>query len=119
MDYTMTRKEELVNIYWDFYKEVHNFRPRHIDFEACTEADLEEMLDRLNEQAQVVFAEREAAEKDAVCKFNTLVDMTIASGAKTREDALRWIMEASGCDGDWDYFAWQNGLPYAYFKRVA
>jgi hypothetical protein len=119
MEHTMTRKEELASIYWDFYKEVYSVRPRHINFEACTEAELEGMLDRLNEQAQVVFAEREEAEKNAVAAFENLVSMTIAAGADDRETALRWIMEGSEYNGDWDYFAWGHGLPYGYFRKMA
>lgn len=113
---TMTRKEELVSIYWDFYKEVYNFRPRHIDFDRCTEADLELMLNSLNEQAQIVFAQREEDEKNAVAAFENLVNMSIAAGAEDRATSLRWIMDASDCKGDWEYLAWQKGLPYRYFK---
>jgi len=28
-------------------------------------------------------------------------------------------MDASSADGDWDYFCYQNGLPYGYFKEAA
>ena len=115
-EYTMTRKEELVSIYWDFYKEVNNVRPRWVNFDACTEADLEVMLRDLDEQAKVVFAQRAEDEKNAVAAFENLISMTIASGAKTREDALRWIMEGSTCGGDWEFLCYEHGLPYGYFK---
>jgi hypothetical protein len=38
-------------------------------------------------------------------------------GARDRETALRWIMEASTANGDWEYFCFLNGLPYRYFER--
>jgi hypothetical protein len=117
MDYVMTRKEELESMYWDFYKEVYNVRPRWVDFTNCTEADIEAMLDSLNVQAQGVWAQREEDEKNAKAKFESLVDMTIAAGAKTRAAALRWIMEGSACSGDWEYLAWNHGLSYGYFKN--
>ena len=116
---TMTRKEELVSIYWDFYKEVHNVRPRHINFDACSEEDLTKMLDTLSIVSQELFAHREAEEKAAVSKFEALVSTTIAAGANDRETAMRWIMDGSDCDGDWDYYAWQNGIPYGYFRKTA
>lgn len=118
MERTMTRKEDLECIYWDFYKEVHNFRPRHINFAELTEADLEQMLTQLGEQAKVVFAQQAEAEKVAIIRFETSIDALYACGAKTREDALRWIMEASGCDGDWEFLCYENALPYGYFKSV-
>jgi hypothetical protein len=116
---TYTRKEALASEYWDFYKEVYNVRPRWINFEGCSEEDLEAMLGQLTEQAKAVFAEQERAEQRAIERFEALVASTIASGAKTREDALRWLMEASGCNGDWNYFAWDQGIPYSYFRKAA
>lgn len=112
----MTRKEELAAIYWDFYKEVYNVRPRWIDFDACTEADLEQMLDSLDAQAKVEFARQAAAEQAAVDAFEKTVTQAIALGARDRETALRWLMEGSACNGDWDFLAWEHGLPYHYFR---
>jgi hypothetical protein len=119
MEYVMTRKDELVAEYWDFYKEVYNVRPRWVDFASCTEEDLVEMLTRLGEQAKVVWEQRELDQVAAIEKLELLVRATIATGAGSREDALRWLMEASGCNGDWDYFCWEQGIPYGYFKSIA
>lgn len=114
---TMTRKEELASIYWDFYKEVYGVRPRWIDFEACSEEELVQMLDHLDAAAKVEFARQEEAEKAAVVKFEKLVADTMAAGAVRRETALRWIMEGSTCNGDWDFLCWEHGLPYGYFRK--
>jgi len=64
-------------------------------------------------------AEDARREQDAIVAFEVLVTKTINSGAKTREVALRWIMEASTCDGDWEYLCYTHGLPYSYFRKVA
>jgi hypothetical protein len=40
-------------------------------------------------------------------------------GARDRETALRWIIDASPAAGDWEYFCFLNGLPYGYFKQAA
>lgn len=109
-------RKKYVAEYWDFYKEVYNVRPRWVNFEGCSEADLVEMLDRLNEQAQAVFAQREEDELDAVVSFENMVAMTIAAGAEDRATALRWIMDGSTCNGDWEFMCYEHGLPYGYFK---
>ena len=69
-------------------------------------------LDRANDE----FRDQEAR---AVTAFEILVTRTRENGAKSREMALRWIMESSKCDGDWEYLCFTHGLPYSYFKKVA
>ena len=39
------------------------------------------------------------------------------AGAGDRETALRWIMDASDCDGDWEFLCFHHHLPYGYFKQ--
>ena len=41
------------------------------------------------------------------------------SGARTREQALRWIHEAEGTQGDDEYLCFTVGLPYGYFRKAA
>ena len=114
----LSRKEQLEGIYWDMYKEAHGFRPRHIRLDLCTEAELEQDLDRL----QMIIADndlqRQAAEEKAAHAFEMRVMGLLASGAKDREMALRWIHEAEGSNGDEDYLCFLLGLPYSYFRKV-
>ena len=113
----LSRKEQLEGIYWDMYKEAHGFRPRHIRLDLCTEAELEADLDRL----QIIIADndlqREAAEEKAAHAFEMRVMGLLASGAKDREMALRWIHEAEGSNGDDEFLCYLVGLPYRYFKE--
>ena len=60
--------------------------------------------------------EREQAE--SIAKFEQHVTNTMCMGAGDRETALRWIMDASTAEGDWEYFCYLNNLPYGYFKKV-
>jgi hypothetical protein len=64
-------------------------------------------------------ANRQVAEKEAVAKFEQHVTNTICMGARDRETALRWIMDASNANGDWEYLCYDLGLPYHYFRKVA
>jgi hypothetical protein len=41
------------------------------------------------------------------------------SGAKTRDQALRWIHEAEGSNGDDEFLCYLTGLPYGYFRKAA
>ena len=115
----LSRKEQLEGIFWDMYKEAHGFRPRHIRLDLCTEAELEQDLDRL----QSIIADnellRKAAEEKAAHAFEIRVQSILACGAKDREMALRWIHEAEGSNGDDEFLCYLVGLPYRYFAQVA
>ena len=68
---------------------------------------------RRNEEA------RQVDEKRAIEVFEKRMDALLKAGAKSREQALRWVHEAEETDGDGDYLCYTLGLPYGYFKVVA
>ena len=115
----MTVLEQMQCQYWDMYKDAYGVRPRGVDTTSWTEADFMAEFDLL---AMVINAEdlaRKEAEATAVEKFEQHVINTMCMGARDRETALRWIMDASTANGDWEYFCFLNGLPYGYFKDAA
>ena len=112
----LSRKEQLEAYVWDIYKEVHGIRPRHLRLVDMTEAELETMVDDLHEELEQADKARREAEAKAVVRFSKRVEETINSGAGDRETALAWIMEADAANGDWEFLAWINGLPYGFFK---
>jgi hypothetical protein len=107
----------------DFYKEVHGFRPRFASAEEWnSEAWLEQQMQDLGEEAKVVFAREEASQKQAIAAFEERVAATIAAGAQTRDTAIRWLFEAEEDQyvmGDPDYYCFNHGLPYGYFRKAA
>ena len=115
----MTYDENIVS---DLHKDAFGFRPSQnwwADWGSMNSVEkqaewdsLVVALDRANDE----FRDQEAR---AVVSFEALVTKTINSGAKTRESALRWIMEASTCDGDWEYLCFTHGLQYKYFSSDA
>jgi hypothetical protein len=114
----MTVLEQMQCQYWDMYKDAYGVRPRGVDTTSWTEADFMAEFDLL---AMVINAEdlaRKEAEAIAVEKFEQHVINTMCMGARDRETALRWIMDASTANGDWEYFCFLNGLPYRYFEKV-
>ena len=115
----MTVLEQMQCQFWDMYKDAYGVRPRGIDTTSWTEADFEaefQMLGKVIEQEDIA---RKEAEAEATAKFEQHVTNTICMGARDRTTALRWIMDASQADGDWEYFCFLNGLPYGYFKDAA
>ena len=115
----LSRKEQLETTVWDMYKEAHGIRPRHLNLAAMTEDELQATCKRLEAEIEMADKARSEAEAKAVVRFSKRVEDTIKSGAGDRETALRWIMEADAVNGDWEFLAWINGLPYGFFKTAA
>lgn len=114
----MSRKEQLAATHYDFYKDVHGIRPRWMNYEAMTEQELEQELDQLSAEAEVVRAEEERQQAQAVEQFERTVFELIRSGAKDAAMAVRWLHEAHGTDGDNDYLCFHLGLPYGYIDKT-
>jgi hypothetical protein len=114
----MSPLEQAQCTYSDFHKDAYGFRPRHIDTSTWTLEDFDRefaVFARVCEENRIQEA---AAEAEATAKFEQHVTNTICMGAKDRATALRWIMDASQADGDWEYFCFLNGLPYGYFREM-
>lgn len=106
-------------LYSDLHKDALGFRPgeggyaRWASMSDDQKQDHWDYLIRTMELEQ----EREAMmEKEAIVEFEKHVTGLIANGAKDRQTALRWIMDASICDGDWEFLCFEHGLPYGYFQ---
>lgn len=115
----MSDLEQAQCIYWDMYKDAHGVRPRGIDTSTWTLQDFQQEFASLQEVIVREEANRQVAEKEAIAKFEQHVTNTICMGARDRETALRWIMDASNANGDWEYLCYDLGLPYQYFRKVA
>ena len=97
------------DIYSDLHKEVYGIRPRG-DMSNMTA----EMLDAewdfiLRAQEQELEYENECRAR-ARAALEADIERTIALGAGDRDTAVRWLMEAEGADGDYDYFLYKRGL---------
>lgn len=103
--------------FWDMYKDAYGVRPRGIDTSTWTLEDFEAEFVVLGQAIEREETARKEAEAEAVKKFEQHVINTICMGARDRETALRWIMDASNANGDWEYFCFLNGLPYRYFAK--
>ena len=105
--------------YWDMYKDAYGFRPRHVDTSGWTLAEFQAEFADLGQIINREEAQRKVSEAEAITKFEQHVINTICMGARDRETALRWIMDASNANGDWEYLCYDLGLPYQYFRKAA
>lgn len=105
----------------DLHKDAFGFRPCQnwwADWQSMNPIGKQQEWDSLIVSLERRIEEDKADEAYAVEKFVKLVETTIAAGAGDVETAHRWIMEASDCNGDWEYLCWTHGLPYRYFKKA-
>jgi hypothetical protein len=104
----------------DLHKEAYGMRPRESYYEWLQKASPDEKQaewDLLVAAAARAYQEVKAMEKEATERFEAHVADVIALGAKDRATALRWIMDGSDADGDWDYLCYLKGLPFRYFAK--
>jgi hypothetical protein len=114
----LSRKDQLASMHYDFYKDVHGIRPRWMNYDAMSEADLEKELAQLEAESIVEDARRAEAEKRAIDDFEMRVAVLLVSGAKTREQAIDWIKESENASmEDNDYVCYLLGLPYGYLDN--
>lgn len=113
------------NLFSDLHKDAFGFRP-HSGFwewlETATPAEKQEEWDSMIAAMERREAMRVEDEKHAIVAFELLVTRTMNNGAKTRKDAVAWMMEAELGDifkGDVEHFEWRMGVPFGYVKKTA
>jgi hypothetical protein len=114
----MTALEQAQCTYWDMHKDAYGVRPRGIDTSSWTLADFDAEFKVLGEAIEREHADRQAAESNAITKFEARVTSLMHTGAN-RERVIAWLMDAEHANGDADYFCFTQGLPYGYFRKAA
>lgn len=116
MTYTapqMTELEELECIYCEMHKDVYGVKARWYRAESVEQARKD--LEQLSKEAEVAAQEEKARGQQALAKLEARIADTIKMGAATRENALRWIMQAEG-ETDKGMLEYTLGIPYGSFK---
>lgn len=114
----MTDLEQAQCTYWDMYKDAYGHRPRGVDTSTWTLADFEQEFASLGAVIQREEVDRQSAQAQAITKFEDRVTSLMHTGAD-REQVIAWLMDAEHANGDSDYFAFTQGLPYGYFRKAA
>ena len=109
------------NVVSDLHKDAFGFRPDGSfwrEWDGCGDDGKQRIWNYLLESLKESIDEDRRIEEAAIKRFEELVTNTISAGAGTRENAIRWIMDASDASGDWEYLCFTHGLPYNYFTKV-
>jgi hypothetical protein len=114
----MSTLEQYACQFWDMYKDAYGVRPRGIDTSTWSEADFEMEFASLGSVIEREEADRKVAESEAIVKFEDRVANLMHTGT-CRERVIAWLMDAEHANGDSEYFAFTQGLPYGYFRKVA
>jgi hypothetical protein len=113
----MTVLEQYACQFWDMYKDAYGVRPRGVDTTEWTEADFEMEFASLGAVIEANYREQLASEAKAIVAFENRVAILLGMGADDREQALHWIHEAEGSNGDDEYLCFLLDLPYGYFRK--
>lgn len=108
------KRQELIRGYSDFYKEAHGFRPRYKNVEGMTYEELSSEYEYLTSICNENEIKEKARHEKGVSEFETLLARTMTTCNCTIDDAVRFLMDAEDCQGDWGYFCYLNDLPYSY-----
>lgn len=107
--------------YSDLHKDAFGFRPGSRDWarwSAMSDDAKQAEWDSLVEVMKRRMDEEKEMEQECIARFEANVAGVIAAGAKDRETAIRWIIDAEDVDGDLDHFCYRMGLPYGYFATA-
>ena len=115
---TMTALEQARETYWDMYKDAYGVRPRGVDTSGWTLEYFEAEFTVLSEAIEQEEIARKASEAEAIVRFEDRVANLMHTGT-CRERVIAWLMDAEHANGDLEYFAFTQGLPYGYFRKTA
>ena len=103
------------NIVSDLHKDAYGFRPSSTWWAAWRGMDdqgRQEEWDRMCREVEAEEARRLTAEAAARVRWEQHIDQLMSANHIDRATALRWDMQALGCEGDAGYYCYQWGLSY-------
>ena len=109
----------------DLHKDAYGYRPSQLFFQrwtAMSDAEKQAQWDIMIEDMVQADAEIEIRQMESVNEFEAKVTALIESGARTREIAVKWLIDSADLGAystDMEYVAFTFGLPFNYFKKVA
>lgn len=105
-------REDYEIAFWELFKDVHGFRPRHIKTSDWSLSELIAEVDNLHKQATDLANLEKQQEQRNIKEFENVVSTLVSSGAKSRTVAIRWLCaEATLGEEEVEY---NFGLPFGY-----
>ena len=115
---TRTKIEELKDIYCDYHKDVHGIKARWVYGQDLTEAELEEMLERLAQQYKAVRRIEQAEEERCQADARKQIQQFLSLGAPDVATAIRWMHDVHKTSGDHKDLDWELGTGYGWVEDV-
>ena len=103
----------------DLYKDAYGSRPRGsfwAEWNSSTPEQKQAYWDGLIQELDENTAREELLKEAALEAFEARVAEAVRSGAKDRNQAIKWILQAEGLEGERDpgYVCYQLGLSYEH-----
>ena len=113
-------RDELATYIYDAHKDAFGVKGRHYDFEAMSLQELKDEADYISRSVKEQMEIEAQMEKEAIERFESSVK-EYEGMAGSREDAIRWLIQAEGLDEERDpgYICYNLGLPYSMEKIFA
>ena len=113
------------NLISDLHKDAYGFRPSEsfwASFAAFNPDQKQALWDSMIADLQGAMEEDRKMEELAISEFEKRIDGNIELGAKSREDAIRWVIDSLKLTEQdlWyggEYVCYSLGLPYSYAKQ--
>jgi len=107
-------RDSLITSVYEMHKDAYGVKGKHYNFDEMSIKDLEKELDHLCEVAK---REREIEERYEEAAYQTFLKRIAEAqnlGAETKEDAIKWILQAEGLENEKDtsYICYNLGLNY-------
>lgn len=112
-----TKLQELMDDYCDLHKSVHGIKARWIYGAGYTEAQMEDMLARLQRDAEEVWKQEAAREAIADAAFITAINKMVELGAGDQKTAIKWLHDAHDTGGDNRYLGFEFGCSYMFVDK--
>ena len=113
-------RDELECYIYDAHKTAFGVKGRHYNFKAMSLQELKDEADYISRACDEQLALEAKMEKEATERFEASV-AEYQKMAGSREDAIRWLLQAEGLEDERDpgYICYSLGLPYSMEKEFS
>ena len=107
-------RDSLITSVYEMHKDAYGVKGRHYNFKEMSNEDLQKELDHLCEVAKRERELEKRFEESAYQTFLKRIAEAMKLGAETKEDAIKWILQAEGLENEKDagYICYNLGLGY-------
>ena len=107
-------RDSLITSVYEMHKDAYGVKGRHYKFDEMSNEDLQKELDHLCEVAKREREIEKRYEESAYQTFLKRIAEAMKLGAETKEDAIKWILQAEGLENEKDagYICYNLGLNY-------